>query len=364
MIEGLEVALKGSGELGLSELRRALRRLLDGSADALRFTGSQRLWSRVFRLRFTSGEGTRSVVVKRLGPLEARRGEMVSWRWLPAVGLADSGPGLLAVAADMRGEWVWHVYEDFGDSGLVGREHDAAAVAAAVRLIARVHSRFASHPLLAECRSYRVFDVSWYGGNLRDAMRSLAELRPPKVSLAAEEAELRDRLMARLARLLEDVPRRRRALAEWGGPETLLHGDLWTSNTFVQGSPLGYHARLIDWDRTGVGPMSYDLSTFLLRFPASQRGWILDLYARSLENGVWKLPPVSRLNLLCETAELSRYANCVVWPAQAIARDGGTWGWKALAEVERWFEALEPVIPREGAARAPDLRRVAGAGGA
>ena len=93
MIEGLEVALKGSGEQGLSELRRALRRLLDGSADALRFTGSQRLWSRVFRLRFTSGEGTRSVVVKRLGPLEARRGEMVSWRWLPAVGLADSGPG-------------------------------------------------------------------------------------------------------------------------------------------------------------------------------------------------------------------------------------------------------------------------------
>jgi fructosamine-3-kinase len=32
---------------------------------------------------------------------------------------------------------------------------------------------------------------------------------------------------------------RAQALAESGGPETLLHGDLWTVNTFVMTTPRG-----------------------------------------------------------------------------------------------------------------------------
>jgi thiamine kinase-like enzyme len=42
-------------------------------------------------------------------------------------------------------------------------------------------------------------------------------------------------------------------------------------------------SRLIDWDHAGVGPASYDLSTFLLRFPPGRRKAILDLYGRCLE---------------------------------------------------------------------------------
>jgi phosphotransferase family enzyme len=347
MIERLDQVLADTAEPGLPELRAALVRVLEGSHGAVLFTGAQRLWSRVYRLQFAARDGLRSVVVKRLGPLEARRGELVAWRWLPAVGLEDGGPGLLGVAAAALGDWVWHVYEDFGDSGLAGRESDTAAVAAAVRLIASVHSRFASHPLLAECRSYRVFDISWFAGNVRDAIMSLEDIRPPAATLTVDQAALRGRLLARLRRLLADQNRRARALAEWGGPETLLHGDLWTSNTFVLRTPAGLKARLIDWDRAGVGPMSYDLSTFLLRFPASQRAWILDLYTHSLEAGSWRPPGHARLNLLCETAELARYANCVVWPAHAIAREGKAWGWNALAEVERWFLAIQPVLPLE-----------------
>jgi len=347
MIGRLDQILDDTQEPGLPELREALARTLGESKGAILYTGAQRLWSKVYRLQFASQEGTHSLIVKRLGPLEARRGEMVAWRWLPAVGLEDGGPGLLAVAAGARGEWVWHMYEDLGDSGLAGRESDTAAVAAAVRLIASIHSRFASHPLLAECRSYRVFDISWFAGNMRDAIRSLEGIRPPAVPLTVDQAALRGRLLARLRRLLADQPRRARALVEWGGPETLLHGDLWTSNTFVVRSPAGLHARLIDWDRAGVGPMSYDLSTFLLRFPAERRGWILDLYTSSLEGNAWRPPSLPRLNLLCETAEFARYANCVVWPALAIARENAAWGWNALAEVDRWFTAMQPVIPGE-----------------
>ena len=145
-----------------------------------------------------------------------------------------------------------------------------------------------------------------------------------------------------------------------GGPETLLHGDLWTSNLFVTRSADGPHARLTDWDRAGVGPMSYDLSTFLLRFPAAQRAWILDVYTRSLENHAWRPPAPSRLNLLFETAELSRYANRVIWPAQAIARDGAPWGFEELAEVERWFGALDPVLAGERPAPEALPHRAAG----
>jgi phosphotransferase family enzyme len=361
MIDRQEQILDDTQEPGLPELRATLVRVLGESKGTILYAGAQRIWSRVYRLQFAAQDGTHTLVVKRLGPLEARRGEQVAWNWLPAVGLADGGPGLLAVAASARGDWVWHVYEDLGESALAGRESDTAAVAAAVRLIASIHSRFASHPLLAECRACGAFDISWFAGNVRDAIRSLEDIRPPAVHITVDQAALRGRLLARLRRLQAEQPKRARALVNWGGPETLLHGDLWTSNTFVMRSPGGIQARLIDWDRAGVGPMSYDLSTFLLRFPAERRGWIVDLYRRSLEGDVWELPGISRLNQLCETAEFARYANCVVWPALAITRENAAWGWNSLAEVDRWFTAMQPVIPGERISHLRPVRQPANA---
>ena len=277
VIESLGLVLRGSGEPGLAALRVALRRALGEETRDLRFAGAQRLKARVFRLRFEGPGGARPVVVKRLDRIAAARNESVERRWLPAVGLAENGPGLLGVAADAAGEWVWHVHEDHGVSELERHSTDAARVAAAVRSIARLHSRFASHPLLAECRAFGSFDISWYGANLRDALRALEGLRAPELALSADQAALRDRMLRRLARLLAEEPRRARALADSGGPETLLHGDLWTTNVFVRRTSRGLVTRFTDWDRAGVGPMSYDLSTFLLRFPAPRRPWIIEL---------------------------------------------------------------------------------------
>jgi aminoglycoside phosphotransferase (APT) family kinase protein len=97
---------------------------------------------------------------------------------------------------------------------------------------------------------------------------------------------------------------------------------------------------LVDWDRVGVGPFAYDLSTLLFRFPLEERAGVLDAYRRAVARAGWSLPPAVDLNVMCETAELARYANRVIWPALALVGEQAAWGFPELAEVERWFEVL------------------------
>jgi hypothetical protein len=59
----------------------------------------------------------------------------------------------------------------------------------------------------------------------------------------------------------------------------------------------------------------------------------------------WRLPSARDLNLLFDTAECARFANRAIWPAIALLRERAEWGFEELAEVERWFEMLEPVLP-------------------
>ena len=348
MIEGLENLLDGSEQPGVAELRRRLGELLGGSAVAGRLIEQQQLPSRhprVYRLRFTVNDEVRSLVVKRLEPAIAQRNYLVTRRWLPALGLDGHGPALLGAAAEPSGQYIWHVYEDLGDWALDARDPDPARMRAAVEVIAQVHTRFAGHPLLPECRLYGGdLGMHFFESNVRDAIRSLEWLRPPRVALSSEQRALRDRLLTRLNLLLEEQPARAQALTEFGGVETLLHGDLWTTNTFVIPAAGGYRARLIDWDHAGVGPFTYDLSTFLLRFPAQSRAWILGLYGELASPSGWRLPAGRDLNLVFETAEYARFANRIIWPAVALAEEQADWGFEELAEIEGWFEDLQPVF--------------------
>src|SRR5256885_2148770 len=134
------------------------------------------------------------------------------------------------------------------------------------------------------------------------------------------------------------APDRQRRAA---GPDTLLHGDLGTINVFVNGSAEGPRARLVDWERVGVGPLSYDLSTFLSRFPAAARPWILERYRQAVSRAGWRLASPPELDLLFDTAKRARYANRVIWPVLALLQEHADWGFLELAEVERWFQALE-----------------------
>jgi Phosphotransferase enzyme family len=299
MIEGLDDLLEGNGQLGLPELRSSLQELLGGSAAAGRVLDQHGLKSRVYRLRFEVNGRVRSLVVKRLAPDIAQRNRLVVQRWLPAVGLSQSAPLLLGTVAERRGQCVWHIYEDLGDWALDATDPDPERVKAVVELIAQIHTRFAGHPLLPECRLYcGDLGIYFYTSNVRDAICGLEALRPPDIALSSERLALRDRLLQRMYTLLDEQPYRAQALAELGGPGTLLHGDLWTTNTLVLPTARGLQARLIDWDRAAVGPVSYDLSTFLFRFPIHHRRWILDLYSRAVGPRGWCLPSVRDLNLL------------------------------------------------------------------
>jgi hypothetical protein len=345
LVEGLDGLLEGSGLPGLAELRRVLGDLLGGPGAPGRLADRRRLAPGVYRLRFEVGGRVESFVVKRLEPGVAWRNRLLAGRWLPALGLGESGPPFRAAAADPGGGCVWHVYDDLGDRSLDERSPERERVGAAVELIARLHTRSAGHPLLPECRLHGGdLGVAFYAASVRDAARSLEALRPPTVHLSSEQAALCDRLLGRLEVLLREEPRRAQVMRAFGGSEALLHGDLWPKNVLVAPQGEQVHARLIDWDRAGVGPVSYDLSTFLGRFPAADRPWILDQYRQEVGRSGWRLPPPEVLNLLFETAEYARLANCIIWRALAVWEGHAEWALKELASLEEWLGAVQPLI--------------------
>jgi phosphotransferase family enzyme len=343
MIEGLEHVLEGSQQPGLPELRCLLAELF-GGCDANGWLVEQqalRRKLRVCRLRFVINGEPRAVIVKSLKPEVAWRTELVASRWLPAAGLADRGPALLGSRTDRTGKFVWHVYDDLGNHELDGRQVEPERVRAATELIACLHTRFAAHPLLGEMRLKGIYSgVHFYESSVNDALHALRAWRP-----SVPQRELHGRLLDRLYRLRDDLPRRAQVLAEWGGPETLLHGDLWLMNMFVIPTANGPHARLIDWDDVGVGPVSSDLSRFLLQFPPQDRSWVLENYREATARAGWSLPPAEELNFLCETFEYARWAREVIWPSIAIVIDKADWEFDNLTEVDRWFDGLQRVLP-------------------
>jgi len=335
----LRHALEAAGEPGSGELYECLAALLDGADRAVR------LWrlndARVYRLEVGNRGSRRSVVVKRLEPAAAQRSRLVAERWLPTLGLGDRCARLLAVAADRQGESVWHVYDDLGDDTLAARP-DPERIEAAVDLVAELHTRAARHPVLPEVRRYsRDLGMPYFLSNVRDAVASLEALAASGIETPPEYAGLPGRLRERLIAILADAPRRAPVFERAAGPDTLLHGDLWTINVFVNGSAEGPRARLVDWERVGVGPLSYDLSTFLSRFPAAARPWILERYRQAVSRAGWRLASPPELDLLFDTAKRARCANRVIWPVLALLREHADWGFLELAEVERWFQALE-----------------------
>ena len=174
----LRSALEATGEPGSAELCASLETLLDGADPADRGAGlpvvSVRLLkARVYRLEIETRGPWRTAVIKRLEPTRAERNRQLAERWLPALGLGDRCARLVAVAADRQGESVWHVYDDLGDDTLAARP-DPERIAAAVDLVAELHTRAARHPVLPEVRRYsRDLGMPYFLSNVRDAVAAL-----------------------------------------------------------------------------------------------------------------------------------------------------------------------------------------------
>ncbi len=198
MIEGLENLLEGSSQPGLTELRTALQELSGGPEVRGRLIEQHPLKPRVYRLRLEIDDHIRSLVIKRHDPDIAWRNRLVAERWMPAIGLGQSGPALLGAAAERSGCCVWHLYEDLGDWALDNHHPDPERVKVAVELVAQIHGRFAGHALLGECRLWGGdLGIHFYAANVRDAIHGLEALRSPAVTLSPEHAALRNRLPIR-----------------------------------------------------------------------------------------------------------------------------------------------------------------------
>jgi thiamine kinase-like enzyme len=139
---------------------------------------------------------------------------------------------------------------------------------------------------------------------------------------------------------------RAQVLAAAGGPETLLHGDLWPTNTIVISHGEFVEVRLIDWDEAAVGPAGFDVSTFLLRFDPADRAWIVDSYRRAVDRlAAWDLPAKEDLNSIFETAAYARLASLLVWSVATADRGQPDALRERLIDLVGWFDAVAPVLP-------------------
>jgi hypothetical protein len=339
--------LRAARRLPPPEVVELARHVVAGPDGQVRLLGRERLKKSVYRLMFEDRAGPTSVVVKRLSAGTAQANELVAERWLPTAGLAWACPGLRGVVHERSGPKVWHVYEDVAGSAL-DEGVDPARVVPVVELIVDLHTRFAGHPLLPECRKHGgELGIGFFTAHVTrsiDALESIGSLGQP---VPPEQAELRDRMLGRVERLYAERDERASLLERGGGPDTLLHGDLWPSNALVARRADGFQATLIDWDHVGVGPVAYDLSTFLNRLAPEHRPWILGRYREAAARQSWQLPEDSTLNLLFETAECARYA-CNLGDAALAASQGKRWGFPMLAEIDTWFARLQPVLAVDG----------------
>ncbi len=329
-------------EPGSAELCGLIGRMLNGAGRRVEALDLVRLKTGVYRLRIEGGP-MRTVMLKRLTPAIAQTDRLVAERWLPALGLADRSPRLLGSAAERAGRWVWHAYEDIGDETL-DTLREPSRLAAAVGLVAELHTRGANHPLMPEVR-WRARDhgVHFFVSNLRDAIAALEALAAIRREVPPEFGPARTRLSRRLYELLEDAPRRIRLMEEAAGPDTLLHGDLWPKNVFVTLGDNGVRAQLIDWDHVGAGPFTYDLSTFLYRSSPEERPWIMQWYREAVERAGWHLPDPRELNLLLHTAEIARYVHCLLFVVMAILHDDAEWAVHDVVNWDGWFAELHPL---------------------
>jgi phosphotransferase family enzyme len=325
----------------LSSEHGSLADVLGAVDPGAQLVAEERLTGRVRRVRLAHGRRS-SLVVKRVDQVAARKTDLLSSRWLPAVGLQDRGPPLLA-SAPGPAESIWQVFEDLGDCALLPDRPEPGSLETATDLVAQLHVAFAGHSLLPEWTDeFGGLDEHFYADWVRRAARALETIETS--SLSRDRLALRDRLSRRVDALLKEEHGRTRRLREAGWPVTLLHGDLWPQNVLLPPLRNGRRARLIDWDQARVGPVVYDLSTFISRLSSSARIPALRLYGRAVSGAGWRLSDPTDLNDAFETAEYARLASCLVSPAEA-AGEGANWGFEDLGAIERWFAALRPVLP-------------------
>jgi len=116
MIEGLDLLLANQGQPRVLTLRNRLNEFISENHGSGQLIMQERIKSQVYRLHFELEDHLLTLILKCLEGRIAHRNELVSRRWLPAVGLAKAGPPLLTTAGTPDGQFVWHIYSDLGST--------------------------------------------------------------------------------------------------------------------------------------------------------------------------------------------------------------------------------------------------------
>jgi Phosphotransferase enzyme family len=334
---GLEACLGPADQRGARELIEALDQYL--GASSWQVLDAKELVPRVYRARLTGVGGERCLILKHLRSDWAQRDQLICRRMLPAAALEDHGPPLLAVAAESGGHRTWHVYDDAGDSSLA-HDFTPERVEAVLRVVASVHVRLANHHLLAECRArFGDLGAHFFTTSVRDAIRGLEAIASAHID-GVDHAEVTGALLDEMYRLLGEERERVDIIHEAGGPETLLHGDLNLQNVLVREDNGGHHARLIDWDHTGVGYAAYDMSNFLAKLREPDRQTAFEAYHTLVQDAGLAPTSLKAWSRLSDTAHASRLANCVIWAAGDVLDGAHESGLDDLQMLERELRVL------------------------
>jgi thiamine kinase-like enzyme len=320
--------------------------------------------SNLWRLRIDRGGGDVALFAKLMGARDSRIVVAAAHRWLPQAGLERHATPLLGVSDEDPQGRVWHLYEDLGDCTLEIRHRGDRVrrrakrgflspgplgpvmdrTRAAVVTLARLHRTFANQPVLDDCRSVaRELGSPFLGDSVRNAIRRLEKLGASTDRFAPQHEDARKHLLERLRQLEAEIPWRSAEIAELGGPDTLLHGDVHGGNVLVYREDDEWNVRFIDWAHAGVGPASYDLSNLLLHYDHRDRRTILGWYtAAAAPDHSW--PSDDGWNAIFDTAERSRLACTVAWLTREALETPSDWVFQQLASVESWFARLTPVL--------------------
>ena len=111
---------------------------------------------------------------------------------------------------------------------------------------------------------------------------------------------------------------------------------------------------MIDWDRSGVAPAAFDISTQLAYHPEPQRRLVLEAYLDAMAARSYTFPDDLDWERLVATFQAGRLANQVIWVATSI-REGSGWTFEHL---KTWRDELAasveggPVRHRQGSGKA------------
>jgi hypothetical protein len=314
-------------------------------SDHLEISGCRRLSVGLYRLTLV-GATPASVVAKRLDPSDAHRCRLLAHDWLPAVGLADACPPLLAVIGGPEQTWTVHTWLD-GDplhpySDRVGEWVD---------LVATIHTRFAGHPIITEVRHHcRHLGADNLVGLLRDALRALMAVQRHPEQQVSDLVPVVSGLVERVRAAEQQTDHMRTLLHRIGGPDTLLHADLWPQNAVATADGL----RLVDWDRMAIGPAIYDLSTLLLQLPPDRRQAAVDHYLNRVVAAGWPHLTTDEIVQLSTMVERARLSTLISWRVLDLQRLPGeaAWAGEQLRAIGQWWDGIDPGRDRPWASNA------------